>query len=76
MQDFLRFYDEITNDYQWSLKIYHSSIMDWRITIGYKMTHPKHGEIIIDVQDCDMQLVFAKAHVALKGWLRENKGGY
>lgn len=75
MVEFLRFYDE-SNEGAWSLEIYHSSIMDWCITIGYKTTHHKHGEVIINVQGCDMDLVFAKAQVNFKEWLLENQGGY
>lgn len=76
MDDFLKFYDSIKNNHGWALEIYHSSIMDWAITIGYKVTHPKHGETILHVQHCDMELTFAMAHVELKKWLLENEGGY
>ena len=39
---------------------------------------PAEGKdaILVNVQDCDMKLCFAKAHVALKEWLREHNGGY
>lgn len=76
MYDFLKFYDEACSNKGWALDIYHSSIVDWSITIGYKTTHPKHGETVIHVQDCDMELAFAKAHVEIKKWLLENEGGY
>ena len=38
----------------------------------------KNGEdaIVVNVQDGDMELCFARAHVALKDWLSENNGGY
>lgn len=50
--------------------------MDWCINIGYKSTHPKCEETIIQIQDCDYELAFAKAQVELKEWLSENNGGY
>jgi hypothetical protein len=76
MSDFLKFYDRIKHNKGWALEIYHSSIMDWCISIGYKTTHPKHGEMILYVQSCDMELAFAKAQVELKEWLLKNEGGY
>ena len=76
MHDFLKFYDSIQHGKGWALQIYHSSIVDWSISLGYKLTHPKHGEEIFSVQHCDMKLAFAKAQVALKEWLLENEGGY
>lgn len=75
MQEFIRFYNE-KNKGAWTLEIYHSSIMDWCITIGYKTTHSRNGETIIHIQDGDMDLAFAKAQVAFKEWLLENEGGY
>ena len=76
MNDFLRFYNEIEHNRGWALEIYHSSIIDWSITIGYKSTHDKYGEKIIYVSDCDMEYAFAKAQIELKDWLIKNEGGY
>lgn len=75
MQDFLLFYNEVKKG-SWALEIYHSSIMDWCITIGYKVGHLLNGTTIIHVQNYDMQLVFAKAQVELKEWLSKFEGGY
>jgi len=75
MLEFIRFYDE-ANEGDWYLEIYHSSIMDWCIRIGYKTSHHRRGETIVNIEDCDMDLAFAKAQVAFKEWLRENEGGY
>lgn len=75
MESFLVFYNKIKKSY-WALEIYHSSIVDWSIRIGYKYGFPKHGEYIVSVQDCDIEMVFAKAQVALKEWLCTNEGGY
>lgn len=76
MNEFLNFYNRIKNTHPWSLTIYHSSISDWVITIGYKTTHVKNGEEIINVQNCDMEYAFAKAQIELKEWLLNNEGGY
>lgn len=75
MKEFVRFYKK-KNRGDWTLDIYHSSIMDWCITVGYKTTNEKNGQIIINIQDCDVDLAFAKAQVALKEWLLEHQGGY
>lgn len=76
MNEFLRFYDRMEHKRGWALSIYHSSITDWNIVVGYKSSHPKHGETIIHIEDCDMELAFAKAQVELKKWLVKNEGGY
>lgn len=75
MNELIRFYDSIPNS-EWFLNIYYSRIMEWCIKIGYKESHPKHGELIVNVQSNDMELAFAKAQVLFKEWLLENKGGY
>ncbi len=76
MSDFLLFYDSIKNNHGFDLQISHNSISDWCIVIGFKITHHRCGEVIVDIQDCDMQLAFAKAQVQLKQWLTDNCGGY
>jgi hypothetical protein len=76
MNEFIKLYDDKSYERGWSLEIYHSSIMDWCITVGYKVTHPKHGETLIRVQNCDVEFAFAKAQVELKEWLSEHEGGY
>jgi len=84
MSDFLKFFDEKTHDFPMHLEIYYSKIMDWCIDIYKKgcaadypeSEHKGEDAVIVDVQGCDMELCFAKAHVALKEWLLENCGGY
>ncbi len=51
--------------------------MDWCIRI-YKKGVGENGTDLnmVDETDSDMELCFAKAHVALKEWLIENNGGY
>lgn len=77
MDDFLHFFDKKVHGYPMHLEIYYSKIMDWCINI-YKKGCGENGKDleIVGVQDGDMQLCFAKAHVALKEWLSENEGGY
>lgn len=73
MNEFIKFFDEKVHDYPMHLEIYYSKIMDWTIRVWKKMD--KDIEIV-DVQDCDVELAFAKAQVQLKEWLLENEGGY
>lgn len=84
MQDFLKFFDEKARNFPMHLEITYSKICDWCINIykkGCTKDYPnseKDGEdaVIVYVQDVDMELCFAKAHVALKEWLLEHNGGY
>lgn len=76
METFLRWFHEIRDTYGFCIEIYSSSIMDWCIKVGYKSTMPQHGTVVILIQDCDVDLAFAKAQVKLKDWLMENEGGY
>ena len=84
MYDFLKFFDEKTHDFPMHLEIYYSKIMDWCIDIYKKgcaedypeLEHDGEDVVIVHEQNCDMELCFAKAHVALKEWLTENCGGY
>lgn len=76
MQDFLKYFADFTKSYPMHLEIYYSKTLDWRITIWRKGCGENGEDIIIcDVQDCDAEYVFAKAHIALKDWLRDNIGG-
>lgn len=84
MNEFLLFVDELRNSFPIHVEIYYSKVMDWVITItkkGCASDYPKsrhYGDdaILVQEQGCDMQLVFAQAHVHLKEWLIENCGGY
>lgn len=77
MDDFLRFFNEKRRTYPMRLEIYYSKNMDWVITVFRKGCAEDGGDLVLlDVQDCDMELCFAKAHVELKEWLIENEGGY
>ncbi len=87
MSDFLRFVDELRHRFGMHVEIYYSGIMDWCITVykkGCADDYPtaRHGGennadvIMVDVQDCDLELCFARAQVALKDWMMEFEGGY
>ena len=77
MSDFLKFFDDKVNNYPMHMNIYYSKIMDWCIRIWKKVCDESGKDIeILSVQDGDMELCFAKAHVALKEWLCQNEGGY
>ena len=59
------------------LEVTYSKVCDWMIYI-YKQGCGENGSDlkILDVQDCDIDLCFARAQVELKEWLSENNGGY
>ncbi|KAF6620515.1 hypothetical protein HFE03_07640 [Paenibacillus sp. EKM102P] len=77
MEEFIKFYDSIKKYHKsWTLEVYHSDVLDWCISVGYRIGHPWHGRTIIHVQSNDIELAFAKAQVELKEWLLEKDGGY
>lgn len=84
MNEFLKFVDELRETFAIHVEIYYSKTMDWTITItkkGCAADFPKSSHIgkdalLVQEQGCDMELVFAKAHVHLKEWLMEHCGGY
>ena len=71
MIEFLQFVEDLVGRYPLHIEISYSKTTDWIVHIW------KVGVCdICCIQDCDMELAFAKAHVALKEWLREHIGGY
>ena len=84
MSDFLRFVNDLRKRFPIHVEIYYSKIMDWcvRITkVGCASDYPGsphdgNDAILCNVQDLDMELAFAKAHVELKEWLSDYDGGY
>ena len=84
MNEFLLFVDKLRESFPIHVEIYYSKIMDWCITITKKgcasdypeSMHDGNDAILVQEQDSDMQLVFAKAQVSLKQWLLDNDGGY
>ena len=84
MNDFLLFFNDLVHRFPLHLEIIYNKTCDWIIYIykkGCAKDFPKslsHGEdaIIVSENCSDMELCFAKAHIALKEWLLENDGGY
>ncbi|MBR4719763.1 MAG: hypothetical protein IKP31_05920 [Lachnospiraceae bacterium] len=84
MDDFLRFFNEKRYHFPMHMEIYYSKIMDWCIDIYKKgcaadypdAEHDGDDVVIVKVQDLDMELCFARAHVALKEWLMKYEKGY
>lgn len=74
MDDFLRFFNQQRKTIPMHMEIYYSSIVDWDIHVW--IDHGESKEEILNIQDCDMELCFARAQVSLKEWLLANKGGY
>lgn len=85
MNEFLKFFDSIVYDFPMHLEIYYSKRLDWCITV-YKQdcaklypqckTINKNDVLIVNTQDIDIELCFAKAHVQIKEWLSKYNGGY
>lgn len=85
MRDFLRFFDEMVKRFPMHLDISYSKTCDWTIEIYKKGCASDYPEAdsdsndnvyIVSVQDCDMELCFARAHVELKQWLLRFNNGY
>lgn len=84
MSDFLNFLAEKVRDFPMHVEITYNKTTDWTIYIYKKGCADKYpgvdtyGDdvVIVYEQDGDLELCCAKAHVALKGWLSENCGGY
>ena len=84
MNEFLNFFDSKRRDFPMHLDISYSKVCDWEITIrklGCAKDYPDalcigNDVIICYEQDIDMELCFAKAHVALKTWLLDFEEGY
>lgn len=82
--EFMRFFDEKAKSFPMHLEIGYNKVADYGILIykrGCAADYPKarkRGEDVIICQEesCDVELVFAKAYVALKEWLAEFEGGY
>jgi hypothetical protein len=72
MKEFIDTYENWELKFGLKLEIYHSSIVDWCIRVGFK----HKTDIILNIQESDLELAFAKAQIKLKEWLLENNGGY
>lgn len=76
MEVFLKLFDSIAYENGFELNIHYSSISDWGIEVGFKITNARHGERVLSVQNSDIDMAFAEAQIELKKWMLENKGGY
>lgn len=84
MSDFLKFIDNLVQRFPVHVEIYYSTIMDWCIhvtKVGCASDYPESPHdgddaVLCDVQGCDIELVFAEAHVKVKEWLLYHRGGY
>lgn len=84
MDDFLKFLDEKLGDFPMHVDIGYSKTTDWHIYIYKRGCADKYPDskkdgndaVIVNVQGCDIELCFARAHIALKEWFLENEGGY
>lgn len=84
MSDFLKFIDELRQTFPVHLEIEWNKHTDWTILVYKKALasefpdSPRIGDdaILCQIQDCDMELVFAKAHVEVKKWLMTYRGYY
>ena len=76
MEDFLRFFDQEIRINPMRISITHSSITDWTIDVQTGRNSFCKGERVCLIQDGDIELAFARAHVTVKEWLLEHRGGY
>lgn len=84
MNEFLTFFDNKKQYFPMHLEITYSKVTDYTILIYKKGCASDFPESdcegndvnILCVQDCDIELCFAKAHVALKEWFLKYNGGY
>lgn len=73
MKEFFEVYDKWMFKKGLKLEIYHSGIHDYCLAIYLKSDE---ANPIINIQDSDYDLLFAKGQVALKEWLLDYNEGY
>lgn len=84
MENFLIFIDGLRHRFPVHVEIDYSKTVDWRIVVykkGCAKDYPnsaRNGDdaILCEVQNCDIEYCFAKAHIAVKEWMLDNIGGY
>ena len=84
MSEFLKFLDELVNEFPLHIEIGYTKTTDWSIYIykkGMAKDYPNsksNGEdaVICHVQNCDMEYAFAQAQCEVKKWLLDNNSGY
>ena len=75
MEDFLRFFDsKVSSGYYMRLEIGYNKVAGYCIRVYHKGMGPDgEDQNLAYVQDSDIELAFAKAHVQLKKWLRDSQ---
>lgn len=77
MYEFISYFDDIVHTYPMHFDLYYSKTWDWKLDIWKKGCDENGKDLVIfSGQDTDVDLLIAKAHVALKEHLLEVKGGY
>ena len=78
IEEFFKFFDsQIKIGYYMHLEIGYNKVADYCIRVWRKGCKDDGTDLeLVDVQDTDIELAFAKAYVQLKEWLIENEGGY
>lgn len=75
--DFLQWLDQEMHYSAMHIELNYNKISDWVLRIYKKGCALDGGDIVIfDGQNNDLDLLLAKAEVAVKEWLLENEGGY
>lgn len=75
MNELIKFYKIVSSEKKTSnirLLIHHGPVTDWTIEIKVGI----EGEVIFNGQDCDYEILAAKAQVSFKEWLLDHEGGY
>lgn len=84
MSDFLRFFNDKVRSFPMHFDLNYCKTCDWTLKItkkycarDYPGANAEDDDVVIfRDSDLDLELLFAKAHVALKEWLIEYEGGY
>ena len=77
MDDFLKFFAEKTKHYPMCFSLSYSKSCYWCLRIWReKCVDDWFDEEVCYIEHCDIELIFAKAHVALKEFLLKKEGGY
>lgn len=75
--NFLQWLDRKVHDSAMHIELFYNKTCDWMLCIYKKGCALDGGDIVIfDGQECEIDLLLAKAEVAVKEWLSENEGGY
>jgi len=84
MEGFIKFINALIGRFPLHVEIGYNKTCDWNIYIykkGCAMDYSNSecdgdNAVLCNIQDCDVELAFAKAQCEVKKWLREHEGGY